>query len=95
MMVTGLSAWRSSCPSGPSTDSPPASPSRPPPAAGSPRPARAARAHPAAGPHRTPLRHHRGITLAGPAGVARYRPATALPAGGSDGPARQAATGRP
>ena len=29
------------------------------------------------------------------AGVARYRPATALPAGGSDGPARQAATGRP
>jgi hypothetical protein len=59
MMVTGLSAWRSSCPSGPSTDSPP------------------------------------GLTVPAAAGVARYRPATALPAGGSDGPARQAATGRP
>jgi len=59
MMVTGLSAWRSSCPSGPSTDSPP------------------------------------GLTVPDAAGVARYRPATALPAGGSDGPARQAATGRP
>jgi len=42
-------------------------------------------------PAPSPPRHH----ARRPAGVARYRPATALPAGGSDGPARQAATGRP
>jgi hypothetical protein len=53
-----------------------------------------ARAHPAAGPHRTLLLQHSGIMLAGPAGVARYRPATALPAGSSGGPTLQAATGR-
>ena len=53
-----------------------------------------AQAHPAAGPHRTLLPQHSGIMPAGPAGVARCRLATALPAGSFDGPAPQAATGR-
>ena len=46
-------------------------------------------------PVRTEHRFPPGLTVPAAAGVARYRPATALPAGGSDGPARQAATGRP
>ena len=91
MMVPGLSTWRSPCPSRPSTESPrPKHSARV--TAGS---SAGAQAHPAAAPHRTRLLPHSGIMLAGPARVARYRPATALPAGGSDGPARQAATGRP
>ena len=58
-------------------------------------PSAGAQAHPAAGLHRTLLLHHRGIMLVDSAGVVRYRPATALPAGSFDGPALQAATGRP
>ena len=53
-----------------------------------------AQAHLAAGLHRTLLRPHSGSMLAGSAGVARYRPATALPTGSFDGPTLQAATGR-
>jgi hypothetical protein len=53
-----------------------------------------AQAHPAAGPHRTLLHPHSGIMLAGPAGVVRYRLATAPPTGSSDGPTLQAAIDR-
>ena len=54
-----------------------------------------AQAHLAAGLHRTLLRQHSGIMLIDSAGVVRYRLATALPAGSFDGPALQAAIGRP
>ena len=53
-----------------------------------------AQAHLAAGLHRTLLLQHSGIMLVDPAGVARYRLATALPAGSFDGPTLQAAIGR-
>jgi hypothetical protein len=53
-----------------------------------------AQAHLAAGLHRTLLLQHSGILLAGSAGVARYRPATALPAGSFGGPTLQAAIDR-
>lgn len=54
-----------------------------------------AQAHLAAGPHRTLLLQRSGIMLAGSADVVRYRLATALPTGTFDGPALQAAIGRP
>ena len=54
-----------------------------------------AQAHLAAGLHQTLLLRHSGIMAADSAGVARYRPATALPAGRLDGPAPQAAIDRP
>ena len=54
-----------------------------------------AQAHLAAGLHRTLLRHHSAIMPVDPAGVVRYRLATALPAGSFDGPALQAAIDRP
>ena len=54
-----------------------------------------AQAHPAAGPHRTLILQHSGITLIDSAGVVRYRLATAPPTGSFDGPARQAAIDRP
>jgi len=53
-----------------------------------------AQAHLAAGLHPTLLLQHSGIMLVDPAGVARYRLATALPAGSFDGPTLQAAIGR-
>ena len=53
-----------------------------------------AQAHLAAGLHQTLLLRHSGIMAADSAGVARYRPATALPAGSFDGPALQAAIDR-
>ena len=54
-----------------------------------------AQAHLAAGLHQTLLLQHSGIMLIDTAGVVRYRLATALPAGSFDGPALQAAIGRP
>ena len=54
-----------------------------------------AQAHLAAGLHQTLLLRHSGIMAADSAGVARYRPATALPTGSFDGPTLQAATDRP
>ena len=98
-MVTGLSAWRPSCPSGPRTGSPPTRASRTPPAAGCARAAAedttVTRSPLAAGLHRTLLLPHSGIMLADPAGVVRYRLATALPTGSFDGPTLQAAIDRP
>ena len=54
-----------------------------------------AQAHLAAGLHRTLLPQHSGIMLIDPAGVVRYRLATALPTGSFDGPALHAAIDRP
>ena len=54
-----------------------------------------AQAHLAAGLHQTLLLRHSGIMAADSAGVARYRPATALPTGSLDGPTLQAAIDRP
>ena len=54
-----------------------------------------AQAHPAAGPHRTLLLQHSGIRLIDSAGVVRYRPAAAPPAGSLGGPAPQAAIDPP
>ena len=54
-----------------------------------------AQAHLAAGLHQTLLLRHSGIMAADSAGVARYRPATALPTGSFDGPTLQAAIDRP
>src|SRR5215472_2664946 len=53
-----------------------------------------ARAHLAAGLHRTLLLQHSGIMLVDSAGVVRYRLATALPTGSFDGPTLQAAIDR-
>jgi len=53
-----------------------------------------AQAAPAGGLHRTLLLQHSGIELVDSAGVVRYRPATALPAGSFDGPTLQAAIDR-
>ena len=54
-----------------------------------------AQAHLTAGLNRTLLLQHGGIMLIDSAGAVRYRLATALPAGSFDGPALQAAIGRP
>ncbi len=53
-----------------------------------------ARAHPAAGLHRTLLLQHSGIMLVDPAGVVRYRLATALRTGSLAGPMLHAAIDR-
>jgi peroxiredoxin len=57
-------------------------------------PSAGAQAHLAAGLHRTLFLQHNGIVLVDSAGVVRYRPATALPAGSFDGPTLQAAIDR-
>ena len=54
-----------------------------------------AQAHLAAGLHRTLLLQHRGVMLVDPAGVVRFRLASALPTGSFDGLTLQAAIDRP